>query len=216
MSNETQKLSKVEIRIFSSHPYTGGKFTARIETAWKNIQIPKEAFLALLNTKIIGNPIARTNRENEYFLTSESELSRLKEEGASLSNHIEILIDEKNQKSAQIMELKSRIRELEQQLKGEREIREAGFCPRCKVELIPSTTSDGWLACPICHISIREQNTVSFTEWVSIEGWVFIWEKQIWINMLEILSLLRANYRSSKTKSTRELLDYFTKNVKLL
>jgi hypothetical protein len=153
--------------------------------------------------------------------SSESELARLKEDNERLKGLIieavqygYALNSQNDGKTVPTGNILQRLQS--QQLEREQKIREAGFCPRCKVELIPSTTSDGWLACPTCHISIREQNTVSFTEWVSIEGWVFIWEKQIWINMLEILSLLRANYRSSKTKSTRELLDYFTKNVKLL
>jgi hypothetical protein len=142
---------------------------------------------------------------------SESELIRLKEDNEKLKHDLKVANAHFGPSNRGYEFL---IRELEQQLKREKEIREDVFCPRCKVKLIPSTTSGGWLTCPICHISIMEQNTVSFTEWVSIEGWVFIREKRIWVNLLEILSLLKANYHSNKSKSTQELLDYFTEYVK--
>lgn len=58
-------------RLFSSHPYKGGrKFTAHLDTDGSFVKVSKRVFFSLLNNGTIGNATGRTNREYEYFLTS--------------------------------------------------------------------------------------------------------------------------------------------------
>lgn len=61
---------KTGFKLFSSYPYSGGRFTCRIEKDVDTTNVLESVFKELIDRKSIGNPKLRTNREYEYFINS--------------------------------------------------------------------------------------------------------------------------------------------------
>lgn len=65
---EVIELISSGFKLYSSYPYSGCKFTCRVEKEKKFYNVIEVTFKALLANKSIGNATAKTNREYEYFL----------------------------------------------------------------------------------------------------------------------------------------------------